>query len=93
MITVHTEFHSHFKEIAATERDVFELDQPLVSELAKRVCDRFGPRMRALLIDPDTTELNERGTLFLDAEGRRIYMDDTLNDGDVVTFMMGIAGG
>jgi hypothetical protein len=49
--------------------------------------------MRALLIDPDTTELNERGTLFLDAEGRRIYMDDTLNDGDVVTFMMGIAGG
>ena len=93
MITVYTEFHSHFKEVAATETDTFELDQPLVSELAQRMCDRYGLRMRALLIDPESAELNARGTMLVDAEGRRISIDDTLKDGDVITFMMGIAGG
>jgi molybdopterin converting factor small subunit len=93
MITVHTEFHSHFKEVAATETDTFELDRPLVSELARRICDRYGPRMHALLIDPESAELNPRGTLIVDAEGRRVSIEDTLADGDVITFMMGIAGG
>lgn len=93
MITVHAEFLSHFKELAATGQDVFELEQPLVSELAEQICARFGPRMRAVLIDPDTHELNDRGTMFVDKKGRRISMEDTLADGDVITFMMGIAGG
>jgi len=84
---------SHFKELAATEEDVFELEQPLVSELAERICDRYGPKMQALLIDPDTSELNERGTMFVDRNGRRIAMEDTLDDGEVITFMVGIAGG
>jgi len=93
MITVHTQFLSHFKEIAGTEQDSFALDTPLVSELAHRIADRYGPRMQAVLIDPDTADLNDRGTMFVDAKGRRIEMDDTLADGDVITFMMGIAGG
>lgn len=93
MITVHTQFLSHFKEIAGTEHDSFALDTPLVSELARQITDRYGPRMRAVLIDPDTADLNERGTMFVDAKGRRIEMNDPLNDGDVITFMMGIAGG
>ena len=93
MITVHTQFLSHFKEVAGTEEAVFELEQPLVAELATRICDRFGARMRAVLIDPDNGELNERGTMFVDEKGRRISMEDSLSDGDVITFMMGIAGG
>jgi molybdopterin converting factor small subunit len=93
MIKVHTQFLSHFKELAATDEDVFELDRPLVSELATRICDRYGPRMQAVLVDPDTQELNARGTMFVDAKGRRICMADPLEDGDVITFMMGIAGG
>ncbi|MGR8921791.1 MAG: hypothetical protein ACU85V_19435 [Gammaproteobacteria bacterium] len=93
MITVHTQFHSHFKEIAATANDSFELEQPLVSELARRITERYGPRMEAMLIDPDTQELNERGTMFVDTKGRRIAMEDTLADGETITFMVGIAGG
>lgn len=93
MITVHTEFHSHFREIAATARDSFELEQPLVAELATRITDKYGARMKALLIDPDTNDLNERGTMFVDTKGRRISIDDTLADGETITFLVGIAGG
>lgn len=93
MITVHTHFHSHFKEIAATDRDSFELSEPRVAELAQRISDKYGPQMQAMLIDPDTQELNERGTMFVDTKGRRIEMDDMLEDGETITFMVGIAGG
>ncbi|MSR15762.1 MAG: hypothetical protein EXR86_14650 [Gammaproteobacteria bacterium] len=93
MITVHTQFHSHFREVAATARDSFELDEPLVSELAQRITDKYGAKMKALLIDPDTNELNERGTMFVDTKGRRISIEDTLNDGETITFLVGIAGG
>ena len=49
--------------------------------------------MEAMLIDPDTHELNERGTMFVDAKGMRISMSDQLSDGDTITFLVGIAGG
>ena len=58
MITVNTEYHSHFKEITGLPGDTFELDQPLVSELAKRLTDKYGDKMSALLIDPKTNERN-----------------------------------
>lgn len=93
MITVHTEFHSHFKELAATGRDSFELEQPLVAELAERISVKYGEKMRAILIDPDTRELNERGTMLIDTKGRRISMEDSLADGETISFMVGIAGG
>lgn len=93
MVTVHTQFHSHFRELAATDADSFELEQGKVSELAERISDKYGEKMRAMLIDPDTLELNERGTMFVDTKGRRISMDDTLDDGETITFLVGIAGG
>lgn len=93
MITVHAEFHSHFRELAATDKASFDLEQPLVSELAQRIGDKYGPKMHAMLIDPDTRELNERGTMFVDTKGRRISMEDTLDDGETITFLVGIAGG
>ena len=61
MITVHTQFHSHFRELAATAADSFELEQPTVAELAARITARYGEKMKAMLIDPETNELNERG--------------------------------
>ncbi|MCC6706768.1 MAG: MoaD/ThiS family protein [Gammaproteobacteria bacterium] len=93
MITVHTEFHSHFKELAATGRDSFELQEPLVAELAERISARYGEKMRAILIDAETGELSEKGTMFVDTKGRRISMEDTLADGETISFMVGIAGG
>lgn len=93
MITVHTEFHSHFKELAATARDSFQLEQPLVAELAERISVKYGEKMRSMLIDADTNELNERGTMFVDTKGRRISMEDSLADGETISFMVGIAGG
>ncbi len=93
MITVHTQFHSHFRELAATDRDSFELEQGLVSELAERISEKYGPKMQAMLIDPETRDLNERGTMFVDTKGRRISIDDTLADGETITFLVGIAGG
>lgn len=93
MITVHTEFHSHFKELAATPRDSFQLERPLVSELAERISAKYGEKMRAMLIDPDTHDLSERGTMFINTKGRRIAIDDILEDGETISFLVGIAGG
>ncbi len=93
MITVNTEYHSHFKEITGLPGDTFELDQPLVSELAKRLTDKYGDKMSALLIDPNTNELNANGTMYVDSKGRRVYIEDTLEDGETIAFLVGVAGG
>ena len=93
MITVRTEYHSHFREITGLSGDTFQLDQPLVSELAKRLTAKYGEKMSALLIDPNTNELNANGTMYVDSKGRRIYIEDTLEDGETIAFLVGIAGG
>ncbi len=93
MITVNTNYHSHFKEITGLPGDTFELDQPLVSELAKRLTDKYGDKMSALLIDPNTNELNANGTMYVDSKGRRVYIEDTLEDGETIAFLVGVAGG
>ena len=93
MITVRTQYHSHFKEITGLNGDTFELDQPLVSELAKLITDKYGDRMSALLIDPKTNELNANGTMYVDSKGRRIFIDDTLEDGETIAYLVGVAGG
>ncbi len=93
LITVNTEYHSHFKEITGLPGDTFELDQPLVSELAKRLTEKYGDRMSALLIDPRTNELNANGTMYVDSKGRRVYIEDTLEDGETIAFLVGVAGG
>ena len=93
MITVHTEYHSHFREITATERDSFDLEEPLASELAQRITEKYGDQMEAMLIDPETKDLNARGTMYIDSKGRRISMDDELQDGETIAFLVGIAGG
>lgn len=93
MITVHTEYQARFREITHTTEETFQLEQPLVSELAKQITQKYGPTMEALLIDPDTNDLNTKGTLYLDSKGNRVFIDDTLEDGETIIFMVGIAGG
>ena len=93
MITIHTEFHSHFREITKAAKDSFELSQPTVAELAEKICEKYGAKMSALLVDPKTNELNSNGTMYVDTKGKRIYMDDTLEDGETIAFLVGIAGG
>lgn len=92
-MTVHTQYQSTFLDVTQRSGDVFELDPPLVSELVQAMQKKYGPELGEMLIDPDTRELNTRGTLFVDSRGRRIYLQDTLADGEVITFMVGIAGG
>ncbi|MGE0822283.1 MAG: hypothetical protein AB7G75_05350 [Candidatus Binatia bacterium] len=93
MITVRAEYTARFREITKVTEETFQLQQPLVSELAQKLTTKYGPLMEALLIDPETNDLNNKGTLFLDSKGRRISIDDTLEDGEVIAFMVGIAGG
>ena len=93
MITVHTEYQARFREITKVAGESFELEQPLVSELAERITRKYGADMQALLIDPDTQNLNTKGTLYLDSKGNRVFIDDSLEDGETVVFMVGIAGG
>jgi molybdopterin converting factor small subunit len=93
MITVRAEYTARFREITRVTEETIRLQQPLVSELAQFLTQKYGPLMEALLIDPETKDLNNKGTLFLDSQGRRISIDDTLDDGEVVAFMVGIAGG
>ena len=46
-----------------------------------------------MLIDPKTDDLNERGTMFVNEKGMRVSAEDTLEDGETITFLVGIAGG
>jgi len=93
VITVRAEYTARFREITKLTEETFQLQQPLVSELAQRLTRKYGPLMEALLIDPETKDLNNKGTLFLDSKGQRISINDTLEDGEVIAFMVGIAGG
>lgn len=93
MVTVHTQYQSRFREITRIPGETFELEQPLVAELAQTLARKYGPQMEALLIDRETHELNTRGTMYLDSKGRRVYMEDTLADGETIAFLVGIAGG
>jgi molybdopterin converting factor small subunit len=93
MITIRAEYTARFREITRLTEETIQLQQPLVSELAQKLTQKYGPLMEALLIDPETKDLNNKGTLFLDSKGRRISIDDTLDDGEVIAFMVGIAGG
>ena len=93
MITVHAQYQSRFREITSVERESFELEQPLVVELAARLTGKYGPQMQALLMDEDGESLNTRGTLYLNSRGERVYLEDPLQDGDTIYFMVGIAGG
>lgn len=58
MITVHTEYQARFREITQVAGESFQLEQPLVSELAEQITQKYGTEMQALLIDPDTNDLN-----------------------------------
>ena len=93
MITIHTEFHSHFREVAKVDKDSFELAEPTVAELARQICTKYGDQMSALLVNPKTNELNTNGTMYVDSKGKRIYMEDSLEDGETIAFLVGIAGG
>jgi molybdopterin converting factor small subunit len=93
VITVNTEYHSHFKEITGLAGDTFELDEPLVSELAAKITEKYGAKMKALLIDPRTNDLNANGTMYVDSKGKRIFIEDTLEDGETIAFLVGVAGG
>ncbi len=93
MITVQAEYTARFKEITQTTSETIQLEQANMAELAQMLADKYGPQMQALLIDPNTQDLNTNGTLFIDSSGRRLFIDDTLADGETVSFMVGIAGG
>ena len=93
VITVHAEYQTRFREITRIAAETFRLEQPLVSELADLITRKYGPEMTALLIDPKTKDLNTKGTLYIDSKGKRIFIDDTLEDGETIAFIVGIAGG
>lgn len=93
MVTVHTQYQSRFREITQVPGETFQLNEPLVAELATTLARKYGPQMESLLIDRETNELNTRGTMYLDSKGRRVYMEDTLADGETIAFLVGIAGG
>ena len=93
MITVQTEYTARFKEITQITSETLSLEQANMAELAQILSEKYGPQMQALLIDPNTQDLNQNGTLFVDSTGRRLFIDDTLADGETVSFMVGIAGG
>ena len=75
-----TTIHAHYPE-------------PTMVALAGQITGKYGPAMTALLMDEESRSLNSRGTLYLNSKGRRMYLEDTLDDGDTVFFMVGIAGG
>lgn len=93
MVTIHAQYQSRFREITQVPGESFQLVLPLVAELASTIAKKYGPMMESLLIDQDTHELNTRGTMYLDSKGRRIFMEDTLADGETIAFLVGIAGG
>ena len=93
MIKVRVCFKSHFKELAGTPEDCFELENGNMTELASKICSKYGNKMKSLLMDSETQGLNERGTMFVNSRGKRVSIEDDLENEEVVTFLVGIAGG
>ena len=56
MITVRAEYQARFREITRVNEETFQLEKPLVSELARLITQKYGPQMEALLIDPNTKD-------------------------------------
>ena len=50
MITVQVCFKSHFKELAGTSEDSFELENGNMKELASKICGKYGKKMQAMLV-------------------------------------------
>ena len=93
MITVSVLFKSHFKELAGTSEDSFELEKGNMKELASKICEKYGKKMQAMLMDPENCGLNDRGTMFVNSRGLRVSIEDRLDNGEQLTFLVGIAGG
>lgn len=93
MVTVLAHYQSRFREITQVEKENFDLSEPTMTALAAAITGKYGPTMTALLMDENSNALNDRGTLYLNSKGARMYLEDGLADGETVFFMVGIAGG
>ena len=93
MTKVLARYQSRFREITRLEQESFEIAEPTMAALASAITGKYGESMTALLMDANTNALNERGTLYLNSSGQRMYIEDSLTDGETVFFMVGIAGG
>jgi len=93
MISIHAQYQSRFREITRIEKETFEIAEPTMAALAAAITGKYGPAMTALLMDEESKSLNSRGTLYLNSKGQRMYIEDSLSDGETVFFMVGIAGG
>ena len=93
MISIHAQYQSRFREITRIEKESFEIPEPTMAALAAAITGKYGPAMTALLMDEESKSLNSRGTLYLNSKGQRMYIEDSLTDGETVFFMVGIAGG
>ncbi len=92
-IQVIVEYHARFREIAGVGEETFVLEEPSMAELAERIATKHGEHMRALLIDQVNQTLNTNGTMYMNAEGQRVFIEDKLANGERITFLVGIAGG
>ena len=93
MISIHAQYQSRFREITRIEKETFEIAEPTMAAVAAAIPGKYGPAMTALLMDEESKSLNSRGTLYLKSKGQRMYIEDSLTDGETVFFMVGIAGG
>jgi hypothetical protein len=93
MVTIQAQYQSRFREITRLEKESFAIAEPTMAALAAAITGKYGPAMTALLMDEESKSLNSRGTLYLNSKGQRMYIEDSLTDGETVFFMVGIAGG
>ena len=88
---VRTSYLAMFSEVTGRDSDIVVLDQPTLGRLVETVGNKYGPKFREALFDPDTDEFMPGVAVLVN--GRRLPLDAKLNDGDEVAFLVAYAGG
>jgi len=91
MVEVKVSYQGPFLDITRKKEEQVRLDRPQVRELIEFLVGCYGSRFKGLLIDPQTGE--DKRSIIIIANGRRLGMDKELCAGDEISFLTAIAGG
>ena len=91
MIDVKVSYQGPFLDITRKREEQVRLERPKVRDLIELLGGCYGQRFKGLLIDPRTGE--DKRSVIMIANGRRLEMDTELRAGDEVSFLTAIAGG
>lgn len=80
-----------FSRLTGRGNDVLLLNAPTLTTLIQVITEKYGERLRHILIDPATNEIMDGVSVLVNGHTASPALE--LQDGDEVTFLMSIGGG